>query len=109
MARQSAAERIRERHNISDAEAAQVVSMLRATLQVLDPAAGFNLAELSERSGYSRQSLSTWAERIVVIIVWMLRHVPTGRPPRDAAKHPLWEFLRSATIPEEIPPNESHA
>ncbi len=51
MARQSAAERIRERHNISDAEAAQVVSMLRATLQVLDPAAGFNLAELSERSG----------------------------------------------------------
>ncbi len=51
MARQSAAERIRERHNISDAEAAQVVSMLRATLQVLDSAAGFNLAKIAERSG----------------------------------------------------------
>ncbi len=51
MPKQSAGATIRERYTMSSAESEQVVSMLRAALQIRDPPAGFSIGELAGRSG----------------------------------------------------------
>jgi hypothetical protein len=49
-------------------------------------------------SGYSRQTVYTWIPRIVFLLLWMLRNLPVGRPSPKMAAHPLWQFIKNATM-----------
>jgi len=53
---------------------------------------------LTERSGFSRQTMYTWAGRIIFVVLWMLRKMPTGRPSPKLDRDPVWRFLRNATM-----------
>ena len=72
--------------------------LLRATLQIVQPEAGEHMGQLSERSGFSRQTLYAWAGRIIFVMLWMLRKMPTGRPSAKLERDGVWRWLRDATI-----------
>jgi hypothetical protein len=76
--RPQAFEALRAKYEITDQERATIEMLLRATLQIVRPSAGEDMGVLSERSGFSRQTLYVWAGRIVFVMLWMLRKMPTG-------------------------------
>lgn len=98
MRKLTAGEALRQRYEITEQEALQLAMMLRAALQVIQPESGEKMGELGERAGYSRQSMYAWAARIIFLVLWMLRKLPTGRPPAAMHAHPMWNFIRAGTM-----------
>ena len=98
MPKPQAYEPLRAKYEITDQERATIEMLLRATLQIVQPEAGEHMGQLSERSGFSRQTLFVWAGRIVFVILWMLRKMPTGRPSAKLERDVVWRWLRDATI-----------
>jgi hypothetical protein len=86
------------RYEITDQEAREISILLRAAAQILAPDADEQMSAFITDSGYSRQTVYTWIPRIVFLLLWMLRNLPVGRPSPKMAAHPLWQFIKNATM-----------
>jgi hypothetical protein len=86
------------KYEITEQEARELVALMRCTILVLEDDPTRKLAETALQSSLSRQSVYTWIGRIVFLLLYLLRNLPVGRPSLKMAHHPLWQFIRSATM-----------
>lgn len=75
-------------HQLTEQEIQQIVASARINLATFDAEYKTNVTQLAQELDKSRPTIYGWANRALVATIDSLRHIRTGRPPKELRSRP---------------------